>query len=142
MSEEKTTLADFFKAISEEKKRTEISNGVSIVAGNPSQVQVTVSGFYQFDVSAQVSATSNKGIVYFWFRKNGVDVEHSTRATTVTNGDTFNISSTIALSLDTNDYIEVLWARTAAGIVLDAIPATAFAPSTASVMLNVSQIQL
>lgn len=121
---------------------TEISNGVSIVAGNPSQVQVTVSGFYQFDVSAQVSAASNKGIVYFWFRKNGVDVEHSTRATTVTNGDTFNISSTIALSLDTNDYIEVLWARSAAGIVLDAIPATAFAPSTASVMLNVSQIQL
>jgi hypothetical protein len=26
MSEEKTTLADFFKAISEEKKRTEISS--------------------------------------------------------------------------------------------------------------------
>lgn len=121
---------------------TEISNGISIVGSNPSRIQATVSGFYQFDISAQVSATSNKGVVYFWFRKNGIDIEHSSRSTTVTNGDTFNVSSTIALSLDASDYVEVMWARTAAGIILEARPATAFSPSTASVMLNVSQIQL
>ena len=121
---------------------TEISNGISIVGDSPSRIQVAVSGFYQFDVSVQVSATSNKGVVYFWYRKNGINIEHSSRSTTVTNGDTFNISSTIALSLDANDYIEVVWARTAAGILLNAAPANAFAPSTASVMLNVTQIQL
>jgi hypothetical protein len=120
----------------------EIANGIRFNGGSNTEIQVTDSGFYQFDLSAQVTASSNKGVVYFWFRKNGTDIEHSARSTTVTNGDTFNISTTIAISLDADDYIEVMWARTADGIVLDARSATAFAPSTASVMLNVVQVQL
>ena len=120
----------------------EISNGIIFNGGSNTQIQVTDSGFYQFDISAQVTTTSNKGVVYFWFRKNGTDVEHSTRSTTVTNGDTFNISTTIALSLDADDYVEVMWAKSAAGIFLDAKAATAFAPSTAAFVLNVVQIQL
>ena len=120
----------------------EIANGIAFNGGSNTQIQVTDSGFYQFDLSTQITATSNKGIVYFWFRKNGTDIEHSTRSTTVTNGDTFNISTTIAISLDINDYVEVMWARSASGIFLDAKAATAFAPSSASVMLNVTQVQL
>ena len=120
----------------------EIQNGIQFNGGSNTEIQVTDSGFYQFDLSAQVSASSNKGVVYFWFRKNGVDIEHSTRSTTVTNGDTFNVSTSISISLNATDYVEVMWARTAAGIILDARSATAFAPSTASVMLNVTQVQL
>ena len=121
---------------------TEISNGIVVNSPSNTQIQVPDSGFYQFDFSAQVTASSNKGVVYFWFRKNGVDVEHSTRSTTVTNGDTFNISTTIQISLDADDYVEVVWARTAAGIFLDAQAATAFAPSTSAATINVTQIQL
>ena len=120
----------------------EIANGITFNGGSNTEIQVTDSGFYQFDLSAQITASSNKGVVYFWFRKNGTDVEHSTRSTTVTNGDTFNVSTTIAISLDINDYVEVMWARSATGIFLDARTATAFAPSSASVMLNVTQVQL
>lgn len=120
----------------------EIQNGITFNGGSNTEIKVTDSGFYQFDLSAQVTATSNKGIVYFWFRKNGVDIEHSSRSTTVTNGDTFNVPVTITISLEADDYVEVMWARTAAGIFLDAKAATAFAPSTSSVMLNVTQIQL
>lgn len=120
----------------------EIANGISFNGGSNTEIQVTDSGFYQFDLSAQVTASSNKGILYFWFRKNGTDVAHSTRSTTVTNGDTFNVSTTIAISLGINDYVEVMWARSATGIFLDAKAATAFAPSSASVMLNVTQVQL
>jgi len=118
----------------------EIANGITV--GSNTEITVSDSGFYQFDLSSQVSATSNKGVVYFWFRKNGTDIPHSTRSTTVTNNDTFNISTTIAISLDANDYVEVMWAKSASGIFLDAKAATAFAPSTASVMLNVTQVQL
>lgn len=121
---------------------TEIANGIIFNGGSDTQILVSDSGFYQFDLSVQVTASSNKGVVYFWFRKNGTDIPHSTRSTTITNGDTFNVSTAISISLAANDYVEIMWARTADGIFLDAVPATAFSPSAASVMLNVTQIQL
>jgi hypothetical protein len=121
---------------------TDISNGIVLNGGSDTQIKVPDSGFYQFDVSAQVSASSNKGIVYLWFRKNGVDIPHSTRATTVTNGDTFNLSTSIQISLDANDYVELIFAQTAAGIFLDASTPSFSAPETASIVVNVSQIHL
>lgn len=121
---------------------TEISNGITFNGGSDTQIIVSDSGFYQFDLSVQVTATSNKGVVYFWFRKNGTDIPHSTRSTTITNGDTFNVSTAISISLAASDYVEIMWARTAEGIFLDAVPAVAFAPSAAAVMLNVTQTQL
>lgn len=121
---------------------TEIANGIIFNGGSDTQILVSDSGFYQFDLSVQVTALSNKGVVYFWFRKNGTDIPHSTRSTTITNGDTFNVSTAISISLAANDYVEIMWARTAEGIFLDAVPATAFSPSAASVILNVTQIQL
>ena len=121
---------------------TNISKGVTFNGPSDTQVLVDESGFYLLEVSAQITATSNKGIVYFWFRKNGTDVIGSTRATTVTNGDTFNITLNISLPLLPNDYIEIMWATTPPGIYLAALPATAFAPSTVSVTLNVVQTQL
>lgn len=120
----------------------DISNGIVFNGGTGTQISVPSSGFYQFDVSAQITATSNKGIVYIWFRKNGTNIPNSTRSTTVTNGDTFNISTSIQISLNTNDYIEVMFARTATGIFLDYRTATAFAPTTSAITVNVTQIQL
>ena len=121
---------------------TNISKGVSFGGIDDTEILVDESGFYLFQVSGQVTATSNKGIVYFWFRKNGTDVIGSTRATTVTNGDTFSISTNISLPLLPDDYVEIMWATTSAGIYLAALPATAFAPTTVSVTLNVVQTQL
>lgn len=120
----------------------DISNGIVINGPANTQIQVADSGFYQFDLSAQVSATSNKGIVYFWFKKNGDDVPHSTRSTTVTNGDTFHFNCNLQISLNANDYVEVYWARSAAGILLDAQAATAFAPETPAATINITQVQL
>ena len=118
----------------------DISNGVTLVSGN--EIHVVDSGFYQFDFSAQVTATSNKGRVHFWLRKNGVNIPNTSHITTVTNGDTFNISFNTSISLDANDYVEVYWLRTAAGIVIDAIPAAGDSPETAASTINVFQIQL
>lgn len=136
------TVANENQAYSIPFDTVDISNGIVFNGGTDTQISVPSSGFYQFDVSAQVTATSNKGIIYIWFRKNGTDIPHSTRSTTVTNGDTFNISTSIQISLDADDYVEVMWARTAAGILLDASTATAFAPSTSAITVNVTQIQL
>lgn len=120
---------------------TEISNGVSI--GSPSsRILVSNSGFYQFDVSTQITATSNKGIVYLWCRKNEEDIPLSSRSTTVTNGDVFTLHLTLQISLDANDYIEVIWATTAAGITLQAEPSPTVGPTVASVLISVAQLHL
>lgn len=121
---------------------TDISNGIIMNGPSNTEIQVADSGYYQFDLDAQVTATSNKGIVYFWFKKNNMDVPHSTRSTTITNGDTFHVSITTHISLDIGDVVEIFWARSAEGIFLDARNATAFAPSSASTTVNVTQIQL
>jgi hypothetical protein len=120
---------------------TEISNGV--VIGTPtSRIVVPQSGFYQFDVSVQVESTSNKGIVFLWFRKNGIDIPLSSRSTTVTNGDLFTLNVNLQISLAASDYVEVIWATSAAGILIRANTTPAVGPSVASALLSVGQIQL
>jgi len=120
---------------------TELSNGVNI--GTPtSRLVVNDSGFYQFDVSFQFSATSNKGIVIVWFRKNGVDIPYSSRRSTITNNDTLTLAASTQISLAANDYIEIVWAVTASGILLDANPTPVVGPPVASVLISAAQIQL
>jgi hypothetical protein len=124
---------------------TEISNGV-IIGSPASRIVVSESGFYQFDISIQAEATSNKGIVYLWFRKGNtdgvVDIPKSSRSHTVTNGDSFNISYSIQISLNSDEYIEVMWATSITGIRLSAIDTPIVGPSVASVLLSAAQIQL
>lgn len=124
---------------------TEISNGVSI--GTPtSRIVVIQSGFYQFDLSIQAAASSNKGVVYVWFRKGNqsgsIDVPKSSRSNTVTNGDSFTISTSLQISLDAGEYVEAVWAASAAGITLSANQTPVIGPSVASALLSVGQIQL
>ena len=120
---------------------TEITNGITI--GDPtSRLVVNQSGFYQFDVSLQVSASSNKGIVYVWYRKNGVDVPYSSRRSTIVNNDTLTFNTSIQISLDANEYVEIIWATDASGITLDANATPTVGPAVASVLLSIAQIQL
>ncbi len=120
---------------------TEISNGVTL--GTPSsRIIISESGFYQFDASIQVEATSNKGVVHIWYRKNLEDIPHSSRSTTVTNGDVFTIHSALQISLNANDYVEVMWATSAAGISLKSESEPIVGPAVGSVLLSVAQLQL
>jgi hypothetical protein len=125
---------------------TEISNGVSIVAGNTSRLQVNQSGLYQIDVSAQVDASGggfSSGTMYMWLKKNGSDIADSTRRQGVLgSAPSATISFTLSVSLDANDYIEVAFAGSSTNLKFDSTTATAFAPSTAAVLVGVTQIQL
>lgn len=120
---------------------TEISNGV-VIGVTPSHIIVSESGFYQFDISLEVEATSNKGVVYVWFRKNGVDIPKSSRSNTITNGDVFAITSSLQISLNANDYVEIVWAASASGIQLKSNESPVVGPSVAAALLSVGQIQL
>ena len=122
---------------------TSLSNGVTI--GSPaSRLVVAQTGFYQINVSLQLtsSSASSKNI-YFWLRKNGVDVANTTNAITndINNG---FISTALVrdISLQANDYVEIYWAADSTDVSLSAIAASSFAPAAPSVIAIVTQIQL
>jgi len=118
------------------------SNGVTL--SNSSRLNVSQAGFYQIDANIQLASTSaNAKTAYFWMRKNGTDVTSTTRAVT---SDIINGFTTVALNytinLQAGDYLELYWAGDDTNLTLDALAASAFAPSSPSVLVKVSQLQL
>lgn len=122
---------------------TEISNGVSI--GSPtSRIVVTEAGYYQIAVSAQTTSSSASAKnVYFWLDKNGSNIADTTRVLTLSANSEFQPFSTVYdISLQANDYIRLMWAADSTDVKLEALAASAFAPSAPSVILTVTQMQL
>lgn len=108
------------------------------------RIQVFESGLYAVTVNAQVTSTnSSSKNVYFWLRKNDSDLTGTTRIVTITGNSVFRtFASTNTVSLDANDTIEHMWAATDATVTLQAVPATAFAPSSPSVKIDITQAAL
>jgi len=124
---------------------TEIQNGAEL--GSPtSRIVVDQSGFFQIDINLQADSSGgffSSSILYAWLRVNGLDVPNSTRKHGVlNNAPSATFSYNIGISLDQGDYVEIAVATNDTGLVLDAAPATTFAPSTASALVSVTQLQL
>jgi hypothetical protein len=123
---------------------TEITNGAAIVDG--SEIEVDQSGFYQIDINLQADATGggfSSAILYTWLRVNGVDVDNSTRRQGLLgSAPSSTFSYTVAISLAQGDTVEVMVAANETNVVLDSADATAFAPTTASALVSVTQVQL
>lgn len=119
--------------------QTEISNGVGI-GTTSSQMVVDQSGFYKINASIQLDTTGTKGICYMWVRKNGNDVSGTTRRTFITaTEDVKSFNYNIDISLNTGDIVELATAASVNTIRFNSFPATAFAPSTAGVLVSVTQ---
>jgi hypothetical protein len=124
---------------------TEISNGVSI--GTPtSRLIVSQSGLYQIDWTVHWASSGGTNEIdswYTWLRKNGTDIPNSMRTGGI-DGRIPNetISTTRILSLQQNDYIEVMVAVSNINVRVDAVASTAFGPTTAGLEVTVAQIQL
>lgn len=117
------------------------ANGVTITSG--SRITFANSGVYSIAVNFQItSGSSSQKNLWLWYRRNGVDVAGSSIInTTVTNGASQTVSRTNFFNINANDYIELYMAADSVNITLDASPATAFAPSSPAVRINVIQIQ-
>jgi hypothetical protein len=122
---------------------TRISEGVSIDGTTTSKIVVANSGLYSFAPSFQLTSTSaSTKNVWLWFRKNGTDIATSAFKTSLDSATAVKtISRTMMFSLAANDYIELMWASDDTAVTLDAIAATAFAPSAPSCILEVMQEQ-
>ncbi len=121
---------------------TLVTNGVTLSSG--SRLNVVEAGYYQIDATIQLTSTSASAKnIFFWLRKNGTDVGDSTRAVTIdANNGYLPISLNYTISLAATDYVELYWAANDTNVLLDALAASAFAPSAPSVLVNVSQLQL
>lgn len=119
------------------------ANGVSL--GSPtSRIAASQAGFYQVAANLQLtSGSSSAKNVYFWIRKNGVDVPDSTRALTVNiNGGFVPVALDYTISLQVGDYVELYWAADSTDVLLDALASSAFAPAAPAALVSVTQIQL
>jgi hypothetical protein len=95
-------------------------------------------------VSIQITSTnSSSKEVYFWLDKNGSGIADTTRVVTLSSNGQFQAFSTVYdISLQANDYIRIMWAATSTAVKLEALAASAFAPSAPSVIVSVTQMQL
>jgi hypothetical protein len=118
---------------------TNIASGFTLAAN--SHIVATQSGLYNFNMSAQLSSTNSSAKnVYFWVKKNNNDIPYSTRSQSITGNNTrITFSCNWTISMNANDYVELMWAVDDITIRLDAIANTAFCPSTPSVLLTVTQ---
>ena len=136
------TLGAINTATAVTMNHTQLANGVTL--SNNSRLNVAQAGFYSVTAELQLTSTNaSKKDVFFWLRKNGSDIADTTRAVSVDiSAGYVPIALNYTLSLATNDYIELYWAASDTAIVLDALAASAFAPTAPSVLINVNQLQL
>ena len=102
------------------------SNGVALVGAPPSsQIQVSKTGLYSFQFSAQLDKTGGgTSQVEIWLRKNGNDIPDTATQVVVagTNGETV-MTVPFFLDLSANDIVECVFASGDATMVIASFPA-------------------
>lgn len=130
---------------------TDLALGFS--RGTPtSRIVASTSGFYNFQFSIQISSgNASAKDVWIWPRVNGVDVPNSNSKVSISGSGTSLVASwNFPLSLNANDYFELIFAATDTNVRFAAEAAdtgptggSTFArPAVPSVILTVTQVQL
>jgi hypothetical protein len=131
-------------AMSIEFDSTYLSNAVQLRGTSASEIEVLVSGVYNFQYTGQlVSSSGNVKAVSLWIARNGTDIPYSTRITTVkANGDYIEATWNFNIDLAAGEYIELKTSVDDHYTEIDfaAIPATSPYPAGASSVLTVNFI--
>jgi hypothetical protein len=123
---------------------TDVSRGVSVVSS--SRLTVSYTGIYNLMWSGQfVNTDSQIQDVDIWIRVNGTDVTGSTGRVSVPNKHGSIDGHVLPawnyfLTLNANDYVELYWAVTNTSVSLQTNAASAWAPSTASVIATLNRV--
>ena len=129
---------------------TDFSRGFS--RGTPtSRIVASQAGLYNFQFSAQLTSSSSSAKkIWIWPRINGVDVPNSNSEVSVSaNGQAAVVAWNWVLSINVNDYFEIVYAVDDITLTIVAAPAqtgavgtASFArPSVPSIILTVTQVQ-
>lgn len=130
-------------------RTTDLSNGVSVVSDGTNLTRITFAhtGIYNLQFSSQFQNTDNaQHDVSIWLRKNGLDVSGSSGFVSVPvriNPSNFGhciVSWNYLLSVIGGEYYELIWSTTNyQNVTMEYYPASNPPPSTASVILTVTQ---
>ena len=124
---------------------TDFNNGVTL--SNSSRLNVSQAGIYNIQFSVQLVNTTNASVdIDIWFRKNGTNIDKSNSrfglAARKSPSDPFHIVAAMNLfvSLDTNDYVELMWRPTDVGAYIEhyAASSTPTRPVIPSVITTVT----
>ena len=117
-----------------------VINAVSLV--DSSKITVTVGGVYNIQYSGQLLTSSGSAkTFYLWISRNGTDIGYSTRGHTVDSNNHLNdVDWNFNIDLDVGDYVQIIAAKTEAGIQLEAQTASAPHPGIPSSVLSVNFI--
>lgn len=134
------TLATINTAFPVVFNSTYLNNAVSVV--NNSEITVTVGGVYNIQYSGQLLTTSGSAKTFFvWIRRNGVNIGYSARGYTLdTNNHLDDISWSFNIDLDVGENVQIMVAKTAIGIQLEAQAASAPYPAVPSSVVSVNFI--
>jgi hypothetical protein len=125
----------------------DVTDGVTLVGG--SQITVPNTGIFDLQFSAQFVNTDNaQHEVWIWARVNGVDVPNSATIVTVpARKNSFILGYAVAawnlfFTLNSNDYIELVWLKSSATVTMESLPATVspVIPAIPSVIVSVQQV--
>lgn len=125
---------------------TDLTNSVTVVTDGTNLTRITVdeTGVYNFAFSLQLQkTTSNAKSVWVWPRINGNNVANSATKVTLSG----NSAATVAawnffLSLNSGDYVQLMWAVEDTGIQILYESATAFCPAIPSSILTVNFVSI
>jgi hypothetical protein len=124
---------------------TDFSNGVTIASS--SRITVADGGLWNLQFSIQFTNTTNSSQdVDVWFRVNGTNVANSNSrfgfAPRKSPGDPFHIIAAMNyfVSLNANDYVEIMWRPTDVGVTIEQYPAgtTPTRPAVPSAIVTMS----
>jgi hypothetical protein len=124
--------------------QTYLSNAVQLRGTSASEIEVLVSGVYNFQYTGQLlSSSANPKSVALWITRNGTDISYSTRITTIAdNGHYVEITWNFNIDLAAGEYVELETSvsNDYAAIKFAAPPATTPYPTGASSVLTVNFI--
>jgi len=116
--------------------------GISLDGTDATKIVFAEAGEYLLNYSAQISTSTSSSVnFYFWSRINGTDEPKSTMFNSIKqNSTTLVVSRSVILELETNDYVQAMWAVDDTTGILDATTATAFAPASPATTLSIARM--
>ena len=116
--------------------------GTSIVDGT--KIKVDYEGVYNIQFSLQLHNRGGAGsgtVVQIWLRRNGIDVVDSATKIDVDTNSPWQVPAwNFMLSLNANDYVELIWSTNNVSIAIEANTATSPAPAIPSTILTIQQV--
>lgn len=117
--------------------------GVSVTAdglGNKNQIEVTESGVYNVQFSAQISNGAGGSVVDIWFRLNGANIPNSNTSVSLQANTNEVASWNYFIDLNPGDTFQIMWTHNNAAALFFA-PASSPHPATPSTILTVNRIR-